>query len=158
MDITDEVFLLTPAGYEDMQRELNEIVTVKRPHIVQSIREARQLGDISENFEYEEAKRSQAMLDMRVKELRAILAHASIIEGNGSSEHVAIGSKVVVKCLDDGLEEEYTIVGPAESNPADGRISHESCVGRELMGKKPGDEVRVDVPSGTIRYEVVAVR
>jgi transcription elongation factor GreA len=64
----------------------------------------------------------------------------------------------VVKSLDDGLEEEYTIVGPAESNPADGRISHESCVGSELMGRKPGDEIRVDVPSGTLRYQVVSIR
>ena len=158
MEISDDVFLLTREGYEEMQRELNEIVTVKRPGVIQTIREARQLGDPAESFDYEDAKRVQAMLEVRVKELKAILAHASIIDHTASDGRVGIGSRVVVKSLDDGLEEEYTIVGPAESSPSDGRISHESCVGRELIGKKAGDEVRVEVPSGVIRYRLVSVR
>jgi transcription elongation factor GreA len=158
VEVLDDVFLLTREGHEEMQRELNEIVTVKRPQVVQNIREARQLGDLSENFAYEDAKRSQAMLELRVKELRVILAHATIIEQASSNGCVSVGSKVIVKSLDDGLEEEYTIVGPAESSPSDGRISHESCVGKELMGRKAGDEVRVETPSGIIRYSVVAVQ
>ena len=158
VEIFDDVFVVTREGYEEMQRELNEIITIKRPEVIQTIREARHLGDPTENFEYEDAKRLQAMLDVRVKELKAILAHASVVERAATRGCVDIGSRVVVKSLDDGLEEEYTIVGPAESSPSDGRISHESCVGRELMGKKAGDEVRVEVPSGTIRYQVVSVK
>jgi len=158
VEITDDVIPVTREGYEEMQRELNEIVTVKRPQVIDTIRDARQLGELSENFDYEDAKRVQAMLEVRVKELKAILSHASIIERVGSNDRVDIGSRVVVKSLDDGLEDEYTIVGPAESSPSDGRISHESCVGRELMGKKAGEKVSVDTPSGTIRYEVVSVR
>ena len=158
MEISDDVFLVTQEGYEDLQQELNEIITVKRPGVIQTIREARQLGDLSENFDYEDAKRAQALLEVRVKELKAILAHATIIKKAGSNGCVDIGSKVVVKSLDDGLEDEYTIVGPAESSPSDGKISHESCVGRELIGRKIGDEVRVEVPSGVIRYKVVSVR
>ncbi|MGB9620325.1 MAG: GreA/GreB family elongation factor, partial [Armatimonadota bacterium] len=124
---------------------------------VETIRQARQLGDPSENFDYEDAKRIQAMLDVRVKELKAILSHASIVEGGASDGHIGIGSRVHLKSLDDDLDEEYTIVGPAESSPSEGRISHESCVGRELMGKKAGDEVRVEVPSGVIRYKILSV-
>ncbi len=158
MEISDDVFVMTREGYEEMQRELNEIITVKRPGVIQTIREARQLGDPSESFDYEDAKRIQAMLEVRVKELKAILSHASIVDGGTSDGRVSIGSRVTVKSLDDGLEEEYTIVGPAESSPSDGRISHESCVGRELIGKKAGDEVRIEVPSGVIRYKIVSVR
>lgn len=158
MEISDDVFVVTREGYEEMQRELNEIITIKRPGVIQTIREARQLGDPAESFDYEDAKRIQAMLEVRVKELKAILAHASVIERAASDGRVDIGSRVVVKSVDDGLEEEYTIVGPAESSPSDGRISHESCVGRELIGKKAGDEVRVEAPSGVIRYRVVSVK
>ncbi len=158
MEISDDMFVLTREGYEEMQRELNEIITVKRPEVIQTIREARQLGDPSESFDYEDAKRMQALLEVRVKELRAILAHASVVDRAASNGCVDIGSRVVVKSLDDGLEDEYTIVGPAESSPSDGRISHESCVGRELMGKKAGDKVRVEVPSGVMRYKVISVK
>jgi len=140
-----------------MQRELNEIITVKRPEVIQTIRDARQLGDPAESFDYEDAKRVQAMLEARVKELKAILAHASIIERAGANGRVEVGSRVVVKDLDDGLEDQYIIVGPAESSPADGKISHESCVGRELIGRRAGDKVRVEAPSGVIRYEIVSV-
>jgi transcription elongation factor GreA len=158
VEILDDVFVVTREGYEEIQRELNEIITVKRPEVIQTIREARQLGDPTESFDYEDAKRVQAMLEVRVKELKAILAHATVIERAAPNGCVDIGSRVVVKSLDDGLQEEYTIVGPAESSPSDGRISHESCVGRELMGKRAGDQVRVEVPSGVIRYEVISVR
>jgi len=157
VEISDDVFVLTREGYEEIQRELKEILTVKRPSVIETIRQARQLGDPSENFDYEDAKRIQAMLDVRVKELKAILSHASIVESAPSDGRVSIGSRVIVKSLDDGVEENYTIVGPAESSPSEGKISHESCVGRGLMGKKAGDEVRVEVPSGVIRYRIVSV-
>ena len=158
MDFSEDGFVLTREGYEDIQRELNETLTVKRPAVVDRIREARQLGDLSENFDYEDAKRSQAMLEARVKELKAILAHATVIDTTTSDGSVGIGSKVLVKDLEDGFEDEYTVVGPAESSPSDGRISHESCVGQELMGKKAGDQICVQTPSGAIRYEIVSVR
>jgi transcription elongation factor GreA len=153
----EEGFVLTRDGYNQIQRELDEILSVKRPEVVNRIREARQLGDLSENFDYEDAKRSQAMLDAKIKELKAILAHATVIDptvGNGS---VGIGSKVVVKDLEDGMEDQFTIVGPAESSPSEGKISLESCVGSELMGKMVGDQVVVETPGGIIKFEVVSV-
>jgi len=150
-------FVLTPQGYQDIQQELNELLTVKRPEVIERIRQARQLGDLSENFDYEDAKRVQAMLEARVKELKAILSHATVIESTSQDGSIGIGSKVVLKDLEEGYEDEYTIVSPAESSPAEGKISHESCVGEAVMGKKVGDIVTVQAPGGAIKYEIVSV-
>lgn len=157
MDQLEEGFVLTPEGYELIQRELHEILTVKRPEAADRIREARQLGDPAENFDYEDAKRAQALLEARIKEIKAILAHASIVEGPLGDGSIGIGSKVVVKDLDDGSEDAFTIVGPAESSPSDGRISHESCVGSQLMGRKSGEDVIIRTPGGVVRFKVVSV-
>ena len=91
-------------------------------------------------------------------ELKTILAHAAIVDcaaGNGS---IGIGSRVVVKDLEEGVDDEYIIVGPAESSPAEGKISHESCVGSALIGHKPGDQVVIRTPGGSIRYEVISIK
>ena len=158
VEMSDVEFVITREGFEEMQRELNEIVTTKRPAVVDRIREARQLGDLSENFDYEDAKRSQAMLEARVKELKAILAHASVVDCTSNDGSVGVGSKVVVKDMEEGFEDQYLIVGPAESSPADGKISQESCVGSALMGQKEGDIVLVQAPGGVIRYQIVSVQ
>ena len=157
MEISDDRFVLTREGFDEIQRELNEILTVKRPLVVDRIREARQLGDLSENFDYEDAKRSQAMLEARLKELKAIISHANVVEGTSQDGSIGVGSKVVVQDMEDGFDDEYTIVGPAESSPAEGKISNESCVGCALLGKKVGDVVSVTAPGGTINYKVISV-
>lgn len=156
--MSDMEFVLTRQGFEDIQGELNELLSVKRPEVIERIRQARQLGDLSENFDYEDAKRVQAMLEARIAELKAILSHASVVERAATDGSVGIGAKVVLKDLEDGFEDEYTIVGPAESSPADGRISHESCVGEALMGRKVGDTVVVQAPGGAIKYAIVSVQ
>jgi transcription elongation factor GreA len=156
--MSEEAIILTKKGYDDMARELEEIISTKRPQIVDRIREARQLGDLSENFDYEDAKRAQSMMESRVKELKIILSHCEVIENNGSDGSVQVGCKVVVEDLDDeGYQDEYTIVGPAESSPSDGRISYESLVGEALIGKRVGDSIEIDAPGGIIRYKVVSV-
>lgn len=157
MEYSDEKTILTRHGYDEIQKELNEILSVKRPAVVERIREARQLGDLSENFDYQDAKHVQALLEARVKELKTILAHASIVEGHENNGSIGIGSKVVVKDLDEGIEDEYVIVGPAESSPAEGKISHESAVGGALLGQKVGGKVTVQTPGGSIHYEVMSV-
>ncbi len=149
--------VLTQAGYDELQRELNEILTVKRPEVIDRIREARQLGDLSENFDYEDAKRQQAMLESRIDELKGIIANACVVEPASGDGEIGIGSKVTVKDLEDDFEDEYHIVGQAESSPAEGKISLESCVGSALMGKKTGDTVEVNAPGGTIKYEIISV-
>jgi len=157
VEVPDDGFVLTPQGFEEIQRELNEILTVKRPRIVERIREARQLGDISENSDYEDAKHVQALLEARLKELKAIIAHAAVIEPTNGNGSVGIGSRVTVKDLEDGAQDEYTIVGPAESSPNDGKISNESCVGKAMMGMKVGDTVCVKAPGGDLNLEILSV-
>ena len=156
--MSDGRIVLTRTGYEEFSKELQHILTVKRPQVIERIRDARQLGDISENFDYDDAKRVQAMLDYRIKELKMILAHARVVDDSEHDGKVSVGSKVVVKDLSDGAEDAYVIVGPAEANPAEGRISHESCVGSALMGRCLGDKVRVNAPVGAICFEIVAVQ
>ncbi|HPP75425.1 MAG TPA: transcription elongation factor GreA [Armatimonadota bacterium] len=157
MDLSENKLVLTRQGYEDIQRELDEILTVKRPEVVNRIREARQLGDLSENFDYQDAKRTQGMLEARIRELQAILAEATVVENTNGDGCVGVGSKVVVKDLEDGFEDEYTIVGPTEASPAEGKISHASCMGSALMGRKAGDKITVDSPGGQFSYEIVSV-
>ena len=156
--MSDVGFVLTRVGYDELRRELDEIVTVKRPHVIDRIREARQSGDLTENSDYEDAKREQAMLEARLRELKAILAHASIVDEIRPDGAVGIGSQVVVRDLEEGYQDQYTIVGSTESSPSEGRISHESCVGSALMGKKSGETVSVQVPGGVVRYEIVSVK
>lgn len=156
--MSEDGIILTKKGYDDMARELDEIISTKRPQVVDRIREARQLGDLSENFDYEDAKRAQAMMESRIKELKIILSHSVVIEDCVGDGSVQVGCKVVVEDLDDeGYQDEYTIVGPAESSPSDGRISYESLVGEALIGKRVGDCLEIDAPGGVIRYKVVAV-
>jgi transcription elongation factor GreA len=133
--MSEDGFAITKQGYDEVVKELNDILTIRRPAVIDRIREARQLGDLSENFDYDDAKRSQAMLEARIKELKVILSHSKVVEElhDGS---IGIGSKVIIKDIDEGYEDEYIIVGPAESNPSEGKISLESCVGEALFGKK----------------------
>lgn len=157
MDYSDDRVILTREGYEEIQRELNELLTVKMPAVVERIREARQLGDLKENFDYQDGKQVQGMLDARIRELKAILNIAVVVDNTGSDGSINIGSKVLVKDLDEGFEDEYKIVGPAESDPSEGKISHQSCIGSALMGQKVGDTVAIDTPGGLLRYEIVSV-
>jgi transcription elongation factor GreA len=140
-----------------MQRELNEILTVKRPAVVDRIREAIQLGDLKENFDYHDAKRQQGMLEARIRDLKEILDNASVVDCSESNGAVCVGSKVVIKDVEDGFEEEYMIVGSAESDPSEGKISHESSIGSALIGHKAGDTVEVQSPGGLFKYEIVSV-
>ncbi|MCE5197768.1 MAG: transcription elongation factor GreA [Armatimonadota bacterium] len=157
MEFSEDGIVLTRTGYDEIQRELNEILTVKRPAVIDRIREARQLGDLSENFDYQDAKHTQALLEARIKELKTIVQHATVVESAEANGCIGIGSKVVVKDLEDGFEDTYTIVGPAESSPAQGKISHESCVGEALMDHKAGDIVQVHAPGGVMKYEIISV-
>lgn len=158
VDISDTDIVLTRGGYEAIQRELNEIISVKRPAVVNRIREARQLGDLKENFDYQDAKQSQGLIEARIRELEAILIRATVVDGTGEDGTVTIGSKVMVKDVEDGFEEEFSLVGPAESNPTAGKISHESCIGAALMGHKVGDVVSAITPGGVIKFEIVSVQ
>lgn len=157
MELSDKKTVLTQKGYDAIQKELDEIIKVKRPAVTQRIREAKLLGDLRENFDYHDAKREQGMMEARIAELKAILANATIIECGTGDDCVGVGAKVVIKDVEDGFEDEYLIVGPPESNPSEGKISYESSVGSALMGHKVGDKVSVSSPGGVFEYEIVSI-
>ena len=152
---TKEIYL-TSEGFLKLEEELNEAKQVKRPEIIQAIKEARALGDLSENAEYSSARENQAKLEARIKELEYTLEHAIIIENNNDGK-VKVGSVVTIKYDDDDEEEEYTIVGTNEADPFVNKISNESPIAIAVMGKKEGDTVSVESPNGSFDIKIVKV-
>jgi transcription elongation factor GreA len=154
--MTNQETFLTPEGYEKLEEELNYLKTVRRPEVAHAIHDAKMDGDVSENAGYEEAKRQQAFLEGRIITIEAMLQNAVIIESNGPSDTVILGSQVTV--LEEGFEPEtYTIVGSAEANPGDGRISNESPLGKALMGHKVGHKVAFATPGGPVEMEILRI-
>jgi transcription elongation factor GreA len=151
MTATKNEFYLTADGLQALKDELQELTTTKRGDIAQRLKEAKADGDLSENAMYDAARDEQSFVEGRISEIEHILKHAAVISNKGNSQ-VALGSKVHVE-LEEG-EQEYVIVGSTEANPDKGFISDQSPIGKALLGKKPGDEVQVDVPSGTITYRI----
>jgi transcription elongation factor GreA len=140
---------LTPEGYKKLEEELQYLTTVRRLEMANAIHEAKMDGDVMENAAYEEAKRQQAFLEGRIMTIETMLKSAVLIESSGPSDTVILGSRVTV--VEEGFEPEtYTIVGSAEANPADGRISNESPVGKALMGHRVGDKVAFRAPAGLV--------
>ncbi len=152
---TKEIYL-TSEGFLKLEEELNEAKKVKRPEIIEAIKEARALGDLSENAEYSSARENQAKLEARIKELEYTLEHAIIIENNNDGK-VKVGSVVKIKYDDDDEEEEYTIVGTNEADPFQNKISNESPIALAVMGKKEGDTVSVESPNGSFNVKIVKV-
>jgi len=146
---------VTASGLAAMQAELHELTTISRPAIVARIKSARELGDLRENSEYQEARREQSFAEGRIQTLEELLRHVDIIEEGATIHRVELGSAVVV---DDGsAESTFRIVGPSESDPRNGRISARSPIGAAMLGHLPGDEVEVVSPAGTTRYRIVSI-
>ena len=147
---------LTPEGFEKLQNELNQLKTVRRQEVARRLQDAIDEGyRLSEDPEYEAAKNEQAFIEGRILDLEQLLATARIIE-NGHGDEVTLGSRVTIQ--EDGTDpEEYTIVGEAEANPREGRISNVSPFGKALLGHKAGDKVEVPAPSGSFVVEVLKV-
>ncbi|MDR5696809.1 MAG: transcription elongation factor GreA, partial [Armatimonadota bacterium] len=130
----------------------------KRREVADRIRQAKAFGDLSENSEYEDAKNEQAFVEGRILTLENLIRNAKLISANGPTDQVAIGVRVRLRELDTGEEFEYQIVGSAEADPANDRISNESPVGQALLGRRVGEVVEVIAPAGAVRYEIVRVR
>jgi transcription elongation factor GreA len=138
---------ITRGGLEGIKRELEELTGVRRPEIVAKIKAAREHGDLSENFEYHAARNEQAFLESRIRELETIVKNHVVIESTARSGEVGLLSTVTIR--EEGAPEEtYTIVGPAEADPANGRVSFESAIGKALMGNRAGADVEVVTPTG----------
>jgi transcription elongation factor GreA len=155
--MSNQSTFLTPQGYQKLQEELDYLVSVRRPEIAEAIHDAKMDGDVSENAGYEEAKRQQAFVEGRILTIDAMLKSAVIIESNGTTEHIGLGSQVTV--VEDGFEPEtYFIVGSAEADPSNGRISNESPLGKALMGHRVGDRVTYQAPGGKIAVQIARIQ
>ena len=149
---------VTREGYEALKKELENLKRVERPQNIKAIEEARAHGDLSENAEFEAAKDRQGFIEGRIGELGFKLANADIIDPDKLPRDRAVfGTKVLLENIDTGEEVEYQLVGPDESDIVKGRISVSSPLGRAILGKKPGDELTLEVPGGRRVYELVDI-
>ncbi|MDZ4178456.1 MAG: transcription elongation factor GreA [Coriobacteriia bacterium] len=149
---------LTREGAERLEQELLHLETVRRREVGDRIKEAKEFGDISENSEYDDAKNEQAWVESRIAEVNLILAHATIIESPTKSDKVTLGSKVELQDTESDEVHTYRLVGSAEADPANDRISNESPVGQAIIGRKKGETAEVSTPSGrVIEYRILKI-
>jgi transcription elongation factor GreA len=147
---------LTRQGYEKLQQDLDYLRTVKRQEVANRLHEAMEGGELIEDAEYEAAKNEQAFVEGRIQELEILLANARVVEEAGKKDIVQIAAKVTIQ-EEDNDPELFVIVGPAEANPREGRISNESPLGRALMDHRAGDKVKVDAPDGSFIVHILKV-
>jgi transcription elongation factor GreA len=151
--------ILTPEGYEKLKQEIETLSTEKRREVADRIRVAREFGDISENAEYDDAKNEQAMLEHKIAQLEERLSNARVIQKRDVDlSVVSIGAKVKLRDVDAKRTDEYFIVGSAEANPAENKLSNESPVGKAIMGKKKGEVVEVSAPRGALKFKIMEIK
>ena len=148
---------LTEEGLKELKEELNELINVKRPENIQAIKEARALGDLSENADYDAAKNDQAEIEGRIKRIEKMLENVEIIEKVNTGV-VSLGTTVSIKYCDDDEEDEYQIVGSQEADPFMSKISNESPIAKAIMNKKVGDIVEVESPNGVYKIEITEIK
>jgi len=154
-----EELLLTAQGLKKLEDELEYLKSVKRKEVAERIKQALEFGDISENSEYEDAKNEQAFIEGRIITLKKKLRNARVIDDNDVlTDVVSLGSRVKLKDLENNDELEYSIVSSIESDPADNKISNESPVGKAILGKSVGAIVNVEVPAGTLQYQIIDIK
>ena len=153
----EEKIKITENGLAELKAEYEELTTVRRPENVQAIKEARALGDLSENAEYDAARNEQAQIEARIKQLEKMLENVSIIE-DVQTDIVGIGNTVSIKYVDDDEEDEYKIVGSQEADPFESKISNESPIAQALFNHKIGDVVTVESPNGSYEVEIVDIK
>lgn len=150
--------IISQEGYNKLKEELEQLSHVKRREIADRIEKAKELGDLSENAEYHEAKDAQAFNEGRILEIQNMLKNVTIVNENGGADgKVAMGSSVKARNKDTGKEKEFTIVSFNEADPSEGKISNESPLGTAFINKKKGDEVTVETPKGQVAYKILNV-
>jgi transcription elongation factor GreA len=145
---------LTPEGAEDLKQELDKLVNIRRPELAAKLKEAVAQGDLKENADYHDTREQKAFVEGRIQYLENVLRSAQIINNQGPSDVVRLGAEVTIR--EDGQDEDetYMIVGAAEANPREGKISHESPIGAALLGQKRGAKVVVNTPGGTTEFKI----
>ena len=152
----EKEYYLTEQGLDELKKELEELKTVKRPEVIQALKEARALGDLSENAEYDAARSEQAEVEGRIAQLEVMIEIAKIIEKN-DGDVVSFGSKVTIQYLDDNEKETYTIVGTSEVDPFDNKISNESPLAKAIMGKKVNEKATVMAEAGNYDVKILEI-
>jgi len=156
--VPNKEVLLTEDGMAKLQQEIEHLSTEKRAEIAERIREAREFGDISENSEYDDAKNDQAMLEQRIAMLQERLRRARVIKPTDvTTDEVSVGTRVTIRDLETDEEFNYFLVGSAEADPTQQRLSNESPLGQAVLGHAVGDVVEVPAPAGAIKYEIVKI-
>ncbi len=151
--------ILTPEGYEKLKEEIEYLSNDKRREVADRIRVAREFGDIAENAEYDDAKNEQALLEHRIATLEERLRNARVItKKDVAKDVVSVGSKVRLRDLSAKQTVEYRIVGSAEANPAENKLSNESPVGKAIIGKKKGETVEVSAPRGAMKFKILEIK
>ena len=150
-----EIFL-TPEGYLEIENELNDLKLNKRPEVIQALQEARALGDLSENADYDAARNEQAKLEARIKELDYMLEHAKIADTTNKNV-VTVGTTVTIDYVDDDESVEYKVVGSLEADPFNNKISNESPIGSAIMNRKVGEVISVDSPNGAYKVKITKI-
>ncbi|WP_378955362.1 transcription elongation factor GreA [Pelosinus sp. sgz500959] len=157
--MAEKQFILTAEGLKKIEQKFDHLKSVRRREVAERIKQAIEFGDISENSEYEDAKNEQAFIEGEIITLEKMLRNSKLIdEDEVGTDVVSIGAIVVLKDLEFGDELEYAIVGSAEADPAELKISNESPVGQAILGQKVGSVVEVNVPAGILKYEVLEIR
>jgi len=147
---------LTKEGHENLKKEYQELIGIKRPQVVDTLQKARAMGDLSENSAYSAAKEEQALVEGRIREIEEILKVAQIVQNGNGNHIVALGHTVTV--MIDGEREEFQIVGEFEADPTQKKLSHTSPLGRGLLGKKVGEQVQIEVPAGKVIYKIIGIK
>ena len=155
MSNTKEIYL-TASGLDEIKKELEYLKMVKRPEVITALKEARALGDLSENAEYDAARAEQAQVEAKIQELETMIENVVLITEVNNDE-VSIGNSVKLKYVDDDEIEEYTIVGSKEADPFNNKISNESPIAKAILGLKVGDVVAVESPNGEYKVEIVEI-
>ena len=147
---------LTQEGYDEIKEELDNLINVKRPENINAIKEARALGDLSENADYDAARNEQAEIEARIKKLESFVENVEIID-EVTTDAVGLGNTVKISYVDDDDQDEYKIVGSQEADPFESKISNESPIAKALMGHKVGDVVSVESPNGSYEIEIIEI-
>ena len=151
--------ILTPEGFKKLQREIDLLRGEKRREVAERIRVAREFGDIAENAEYDDAKNEQALLEHRIATLEERLRNARVLSKKDvAKDVVSVGSKVRLRDIGAKQTVEYRIVGSAEANPAENKLSNESPVGKAIIGKKKGETVEVAAPRGAMKFKILEIK
>ncbi|MGJ3240797.1 MAG: transcription elongation factor GreA [Anaerolineae bacterium] len=152
--MAEETTYLTPEGKEEIEQKLKRLQEVDRPGLAQKLKEAVAMGDLKENADYHDTREKMSMMDGEIQRLEQILRTAQVIENTGSTDEVTLGSTVTIREEGEDTDEVYTIVGAAEANPREGKISARSPIGEALLQRRKGDKVKVDTPNGKITFKI----